>query len=96
MPKFIIEVSHSSHHVGCMNTLHDLLTYGSHFITHADWGCHDGVHKAWLIVDVDCKETAKGIVPPSFRKDAKVTQLNKFTLQEVEVEVQKLSGEQSG
>ena len=94
MPRFIIEVTHPSAHEACLRAVHALLNFGSHFITHADWGCHDGVHKSWLIVDVDCKNTAKCIVPPTFREDAKVTELNKFSLQEVESLCQGLSGEQ--
>ncbi len=96
MPKFLIEVHHPSAHEGCVRAIHALLTYGSHFITHADWGCGDGVHKSWLIVEVDCKDTAKCIVPPNFRGDAKVTELNKFSLQEVQGMLQKLSMEPEG
>ena len=54
------------------------------------------MHKSWLIVDVDCKNTAKCIVPPNFRGDAKVIQLNKFTPQEIQNLVQKLSMEPEG
>lgn len=95
MPKFLIEVSHSSNHEGCVRALDAILTYGSHYITHAVWGCRGGVHKSWLTVEVNCEDTAKGIVPPNFRRDAKVTQLNKFTPQEIQDLVQGLSGEQS-
>ena len=95
MPKFLIEVSHFSDHEGCVRALHALVTYGSHFITHADWGCRVGVHKSWLIVEVDSQDTAKGMVPPNFREDTKVTQLNKFTRQEIEDLVEGLSSEQS-
>jgi hypothetical protein len=49
------------------------LATGSHFLTHADWGCEDGVHSAWMIVDADSKEDARSIVPPQYRKDAKIT-----------------------
>ena len=79
-----------------MRALHAILAFGSHYITQADWGCLDGVHKSWLIVDVDCKNTAKCIVPPNFRGDAKVIQLNKFTPQEIQNLVQKLSMEPEG
>jgi hypothetical protein len=60
-----------------------LLSSGSHFLTNADWGCMDGVHKAWFIMDTDSKNEALMVVPPAFRKDTKITQLNKFNLIEV-------------
>jgi hypothetical protein len=50
----------------------------------ADWGFKDGVHKAWIVVEVDSKEEARGIVPPAFRAHAKVVQLNSFSKEEIE------------
>ncbi|HEX5413564.1 MAG TPA: hypothetical protein VFZ27_17080, partial [Terriglobia bacterium] len=69
--------------------VHIFLKTGSHFLSHADWGCMDGEHKAWIIADVANKEEASGIVPPQFRSQAKVTRLNNFTLDEIEGILQK-------
>jgi hypothetical protein len=44
----------------------------------------DGDHKAWLIVEVDSREEARGIIPSAFRSQARVVQLNAFTLAQVE------------
>jgi hypothetical protein len=60
------------------------LETGSHFLSNADWGCRDGEHKAWIIVDVENKDQARFIVPPAFRPQAKIVQLNKFTLEEID------------
>ena len=84
MARFLIEVPHSSEEVACKRAIHALLATGSHYITHADWGCLDGEHKAWLTVDVDCREDARRIVPPAFRTEAKIIRLNRFSLQEAE------------
>ncbi len=93
MPKFLIEIPHSSEHEACVRAAHALLSIGSHFITNADWGCLDDVHKTWLTVEVDSKEDARRIVPPGFRSDAVVIEVNKFTLQEIQEMLQDLSGE---
>ena len=61
-----------------------LLATGSHYLTRADFGCLDGEHKGWIIVDVESKKAALSIVPPMYRPQAKIVQLNKFTLEEVE------------
>jgi hypothetical protein len=53
-------------------------------VTHADWGCRDGNHKAWLIVGVGGKDEATRIVPAALRAGAKVTSLNKFTVEEID------------
>jgi hypothetical protein len=92
MPRFLIEVPHSSEQVACIHAVHALLSAGSHYITHADWGCMDGVHKAWLIVETDCKDDALCIVPPAFRSDATVIGLTKFSLQEAEDMLREHSG----
>jgi len=84
MPRFLIEVPHEEEVVACANAVKIFLESGSHFLTHADWGCKDGVHKAWFIAEVDSKEQARAIVPPAYRRRANVVQLNKFTLEEID------------
>ncbi|HXH49257.1 MAG TPA: hypothetical protein VNM47_07910 [Terriglobia bacterium] len=84
MPKFLIEIPHSEEHVACARVVQFFLKTGSHFLTHADWGCKDGEHKAWIIADVADKNEAFHIVPPPYRSEAKVTQLNSFTMYEIE------------
>lgn len=84
MPKFFIEVSHESGKLDCLRSVSILLSTGSHFLTNADWGCLDGVHKAWFFMEAASKEEAMMVVPPAYRKDTKISQLNKFKLEEVE------------
>lgn len=82
--RFLIEVPHDSDRKACTEAVRIFLRTGSHFLTHADWGCHDGDHKAWIIVEVDTKEEARNIVPAEFRPMARIVQLNRFTLEQVE------------
>jgi hypothetical protein len=84
MSRFLIEVPHEATKVACARTVDVFLKSGSHFLTHADWGCKDGEHKAWIVVDVDSRDEALAIVPPAFRSQAKVVQLNAFSMEEVE------------
>ena len=94
MARFLIEVPHAPEEVACWRAIHALLATGSHYITHADWGCRDGEHKAWLTVDVDGKDDARQIVPPGFRDEAKIVQLCKFSLREAEDMLRTLRGEE--
>jgi hypothetical protein len=84
MAKFLIEVPHEDKKIECARVVQLFLETGSHFLTHADWGCRDGEHKAWIIADLKNKEEARYILPPVFRSQAKIVQLNKFTLEEIE------------
>ena len=82
--RFLIEVTHEANTMACARAVEVFLKTGSHFLTHADWGCRDGEHKAWIIVDVDNRDAARAIVPPAFRSQAKITQLNSFSLVEIQ------------
>ncbi len=84
MPRFLIEVVHESEVVACARVVEVFLRTGSHYLTHADWGCKDGVHKSWIIVELDSKSDALNIVPPDFRSRATVVQLNTFSLEQIE------------
>ena len=84
MARFLIEVPHDPERVACARVVEIFLKTGSHFLTHADWGCLDGVHNAWIIADVDSKEEARSILPPALRSQAKIVKLNYFTLEEIE------------
>jgi hypothetical protein len=83
MAKYLIEIPHESEKVACLRSVSVLLSTGSHFITNADYGCMDGIHKAWFFIDANSKEEALMVVPPAFRKETKISQLNKFTLKEI-------------
>lgn len=84
MARFLIEVPHEPEVLACAQAIEIFLRTGSHFLTHADWGCMDGDHKAWLIVEVDSKAEARLIIPPALATQARVVQLNAFSLEQVE------------
>jgi hypothetical protein len=84
MAKFLIEVPHESETVACARAVQILLNTGSHFLTRADFGCTDGEHKAWIVVDVETKDEARAILPPAFRPQAKITRLNNFSLEQID------------
>lgn len=84
MARFLIEVPHEEDPGECARAVQYFLRTGSHFMTHADWGCSDGVHKAYIIVDVDSREEARNLVPRVFHSQAKIIKLNKFTMEEID------------
>jgi hypothetical protein len=84
MARFLIEVPHEAKKQECALAVKILLSSGSHYLTHADFGCLDGDHKAWVIIEAESKEDARFIVPSVFRPRAKIVQLNRFSLSEIE------------
>lgn len=83
MARYLIEVPHEANKTACFRAAQTLLKSGSHFLTNADFGCLDGEHKAWIVLDVQDKETAQAILPPEYRSASKIIKLNKFDLKEI-------------
>lgn len=84
MVRCLIEVPHEVTPLECARHIKILLETGSHYLTHADFGCQDGEHKAWVVVEAEGKDEAVRMLPPAFRTQAKVVRLTKFTLEEID------------
>ena len=84
MEKFLIEVPHEGDQGSCSRAVRDFLTSGSHFVTNAEWGCKDGNHKAWLIIEAENKDEAMRILPSSYKVNAIITKISKFTRKDME------------
>ena len=84
MQRFLIEHGHDPDPFICAQVVEAFLRTGSHYLTHADWGCTDGDHTAWMIVQARDRDEARGIVPAPFRSRARVVKLNRFTLENLE------------
>jgi hypothetical protein len=84
MPKFLIEVRHEPEVVACAKVVRVFLTSGSHFLSNAEWGCEDGDHRAWMMVDAANRAEANAIVPPAFRPNTTIVGLNRFHLEQID------------
>jgi hypothetical protein len=82
--RHLIEVEHDNKKRECERAQKLFMETGSHFVTNADWGCDDGVHKAWFIVDVDSREEAIALLPALFRRTAKVVALQKIDMRDID------------
>jgi hypothetical protein len=96
MPRYLIEVAHEPDPVACAKVVRIFLTSGSHLLTHADWGCMDGDHRSWMIVDVADKNEAMGIVPPALRSKTRIVGLNFFSLDQIDMFLAKHSSAGAG
>lgn len=84
MPRFLIELPHENSKKSCDLALNILKRSGSHFLTHADLGCPDDVHVAWLNIDADNRADALRIVPPFYRDKARIIKLQRLSLDNVD------------
>ena len=84
MPKYMIGIEHENTKLACSLSVMETLKFGSHFVSHADWGCKDDVHKAWITVELDSKQEAMGILPPLLRQSATVTEVNHYEIDDMD------------
>jgi hypothetical protein len=84
MPRFLIEVPHDGTAAACARAAELLLRTGSHFLTKADYGCSDGVHKAWITLEVESKDDARNVLPSELRPIASIVRLNYFSMAQVD------------
>jgi len=82
--RYLIEVPHENSKEACERAVQVFMATGSHFMTNADWGCPDDEHKAWFVVDLGSKEEVLAILPPMFRRDAKIITLQRFSMEEID------------
>jgi hypothetical protein len=78
MKKYLIEVPHGADKQSCEQAIQVFKQTGSHLLAQAEWGCMDGVHKAWIVVSLNSKEEARSIIPPAYRNIASIIQLTSF------------------
>jgi hypothetical protein len=82
MPRYFVEVPHKNTKGACDMAIKLFQETGSHFMTNADWGCDDGEHKAWFTLEIEDKESVLQLIPPIFRRDAKIVEVKKYTFKD--------------
>jgi hypothetical protein len=82
--RFLVEIPHDPNEASCKAAYKVFAETGSHYLTHADFGCEDGVHNAWLIVEADDHDEARLVVPPQYRKKTRVTKLKQYAMTEAD------------
>jgi hypothetical protein len=80
MKRYLVVSDHTAE--DCVKALKEVLAIG--YLTHFDWGCKDGVHTGWAILEAEDKSQALLSVPTFLRGQARVIQLTKFHKDKVE------------
>jgi hypothetical protein len=78
MDRYLIETPHAVE--DCRMLINQLHSQG--YLYNFEWGCADGVHCGWAIVEAESEDQARMIVPSVIRKDARVVRLLKYDINE--------------
>jgi len=74
MDRFLVESPHTVHDCKLAAKLIQSMGYLNNF----DWGCKDGVHTGWAIIEAENAAQALGVVPALVRNKARAVKLSKF------------------
>jgi hypothetical protein len=80
MPLFEIESPHTKEE--CAGELQELQSK-KEVLNKFVWGCSTGNHTAWALVEAQNENAARDLVPKTVRSKAKVTQVQKFTPEQI-------------
>ncbi len=79
MERYLVILPHTPEE--CIKTIRQVETIGT--VTHFDWGCKDGEHCGWVIIEADSKAEASMVVPAFQRTKARVVKLTRFSPEEI-------------
>ena len=74
MYRYLIESPHDPE--DCDMIIQEIHNAG--YLHQFDWGCHDGVHTGWAVVETENIEHAKQIVPWKVREKARIVKIEKL------------------
>jgi hypothetical protein len=75
MDRYLIETPHTAQ--DCKMLVQQIYAMG--YLNHFDWGCMDGVHSGWAIIEAESEAQARLAVPAIVRGKARVIKLCKFS-----------------
>jgi hypothetical protein len=78
MHTYIIESPHTAE--DCRLVIKEVYAMG--YLHHFEWGCADGDHAGWAIVEAENEIHAKMMVPSVIRNAARVVRVVKFDIDE--------------
>ena len=79
MDRYLIVSPHTEKN--CSDALKQVLYAG--YITHFDWGCADGEHTGWAIIEANSAHEATMVVPPGQRSSTRAIRLIKFSPEQI-------------
>jgi len=77
MKKFLVISEHTRE--DCVKAVQHFKQYHMNFMTHFEWGCKDGDHRAYAFVDAESHDHARMAVPPALRDKSRAVCVVRFT-----------------
>ena len=81
MARYLLTCPHTPE--DCVPDLDSILGHSQELLNRFEWGCTDGEHVGWAIVEAGNESVARMLLPVSIRQKASVRQVTKFTPQDI-------------
>ena len=81
MERYLVESPHTQQE--CLRALDEILAKGTGVLAEYEWGCMDGDHTGYAIVEARSESEAKETIPAFLAGKARVVKLNKFTPEQI-------------
>jgi hypothetical protein len=81
MSAYLVNSPHTAEE--CLGALDEVAASDKNALDNWYWGCMDGDHTGYEIVQASSRTEALKVVPENLRAKAKATKLNKFTAEQV-------------
>jgi hypothetical protein len=78
---FLLEAKHND--AECLNALEDMAKENPKLLDNCWFGCAYGNHIGWVTVEAQNESDARDQLPLSLRENANVTEVGKFTLDQI-------------
>jgi hypothetical protein len=80
MARYLVETNHTARE--CTWALKQALRGDTAFLDRFEWGCRDGDHRGWAIVDAEDRFAAQAMVPRLLRPYTRIVELTPFSPKE--------------
>jgi hypothetical protein len=81
MARYLIESPHTPEE--CLQVLDGILMMGTGLLDKFDFGCQEGEHTGWAVVEAGSDSAARNMVPAFVRSKARIVKVSKFTPQQI-------------
>ena len=93
MAHFMIEMTHTPDM--CLEALDEMAAKESGLLDQIWWGCMDGNHTGWAVVEACSKQEALDMIPINALEEVTITEVRKLTEEDIRELHKKLAAESS-
>ncbi len=81
MAHYMLQTTHSE--AECLKALDEVAEQNPKLLDICWMGCGEGDHTGWATVEAKSEADARGMLPPTLRRDSKIVKVDKYTKEQI-------------